>query len=307
MPTVDREKDQLPTAEEERLAWHEAAYAVAMRKLGYRLDWVSIEPNEQTQGHLDLPRDYDRDSARGLMLRRHLVEQTAMILHAPSAAGQLLRPGSDQTDLSSRHDLLHREMYKVEDSGSVQLTWCNYLWQRIYEVLAWPGQWKALVALARVLRTHRTLDGRTAEFYLKSVDDALKHDPSMPNAVLIGEIKFVCSPWHWTWDAKCRETSISARRTDLPEAVEKIDTTFLRPLRTALHPLSIRAQRCLGTANIRTVFDLRFWNARSLGSIKGVGRLTLREIVDAAERAGVPMAADDAPSPWSIDPERWRS
>jgi hypothetical protein len=148
-------REQLPTSPDDgRLACHEAACAVALWKLGHRIVMVSMKRNE-TRGHLNLPGDYAPDSSHGLMIRRHLVEQASIILHAPSAADQLLCPGGDQTDLSGRHDLLHRELDKVEDSGSVHITWCNYLWQRAYEFLAWPGQWKLVVALARVLRIHR--------------------------------------------------------------------------------------------------------------------------------------------------------
>jgi hypothetical protein len=52
--------------------------------------------------------------------------------------------------------------------------------------------------------------------------------------------------------------------------------------------------------------DLGFWSPWALSSIWGAGKLTVQEIVDAAARAGVHIAPDDAPLPWVVDPERWR-
>ena len=40
----------------------------------------------------------------------------------------------------------------------------------------------------------------------------------MPNAVLIGEVTFVCSPWHRTWHSKAVETTTPAMSTDLSNA-----------------------------------------------------------------------------------------
>ncbi len=197
-------------------------------------------------------------------------------------------------------------MSQVEDDGSTQITWCNYLWQRTYTLLAWPGQWKLVVALARMLRSYRTLEGRSAESYLTRVDDLLQHHPSMPNAVLLGEVTDACSPWHRRWHIQAVETTLPAKRTSLPDAVERMDVPEFCPLRSRLGPLSARAERCFSLADIRSVRDLSFWSARALASIRGAGRLTVQEIVDAASAAGVTMASDDAPLPWKIDPERWR-
>jgi len=52
--------------------------------------------------------------------------------------------------------------------------------------------------------------------------------------------------------------------------------------------------------------DLAYRSPRALSSIWRVGKLTIQEIVNAAARAGVHIAPDDAPLPWIVDPERWR-
>jgi hypothetical protein len=162
-----------------------------------------------------------------------------------------------------------------------------------------------IVALARALLTYRKLDGKSAEFYLKRADDVLRHDGSMPNAVLIGEVTYVCSPWHRTWHAKFVETKTPAKRTGLPERVENMEPKpDLRPVQWALGPLSTRAQRCIANAKIRSIMDLAYWSPRALGWMRGAGKLTIQEIVDAAARAGVHIAPD-APLPWVADPERW--
>jgi hypothetical protein len=198
-------------------------------------------------------------------------------------------------------------MQQVEDDGSIHITWCNYLWQRTYALLAWPGQWKLIGALARELLTYRTLDGRSTELYLKRADEVLQHDSSMPNAVLSGGVTYVCSPWHRKWHAKSVEATAPARSTDLPECIENMESKpDLRSLRWVLGTLSTRAQRCLDKANIRGVMDLADWSPWALSSNRGAGKLTVQEIVDAATRAGVQIAPDDAPMPWVLDPKRWR-
>jgi len=298
--TIDPSRDEV-------LAFHEAAHAVAMWKLDFGIGSITIDPNEHTSGHTRPARAYDLESERDLRRRRYMVEQNAIMFHAGSVAEQLLRPGTKQTGAAIDHDQIHDDMYQVEDNGSIHITWCNYLWQRTYTLLAWPGQWKLIVALARALLTYRTLDGRSAEFYLKGVDEVLRHDPSMPNAVLMGEITYVCSPWHRKWHSKAVETITPAKRTDLPELIENMEPQpDLRPLRSALWPLSTRARRCLEEANILSAMDLAYWSPRALSSIWGAGKLTVQEIVSAAARAGLHIAPDDAPLPWVVDPERWR-
>jgi hypothetical protein len=305
--TIAKEKAIEPAKSDEPLAFHEAAHAVAMWKLDFGIGSISIDPDERTSGHTQPARVYDLESERDRRRRRYMVEQNAIVLHAGSVAEQLLRPGTKETAAATDHDRIHEEMYQVEDDGSIHITWCNYLWQRTYTLLAWPGQWKLIVALARALLTYRKLDGKSAEFYLKRADDVLQHDGSMPNAVLIGEVTYVCSPWHRTWHTRSVETKTPAKRTDLPERVENMEPKpDLRPVQWALGPISTRARRCIENAKIRSVMDLAYWSPRALSWMRGAGKLTIQEIVDAAARAGVHVAPDDAPLPCVADPERWR-
>jgi hypothetical protein len=302
------EKPHRPAAkEDERLAYHEAAHAVAMWKLGYGIDRVTIDPSGDGPGHAKPASSYDLESVSDEPSRRFVVEQDAMVLHAGRVAEQLLHPRSQQTLAFLDHDQIHREMQQVEDDKSIQITWCNYLWQRTYTLLARPAQWKLIVALARELLTYRTLDGRSAELYLKGASEFLRHDSSIPNAVLAGEVTYVCSPWHRAWHSKSLETISPAMSTDLPECIENMEwKPDFRPVRLALGPLSARAQRCLDRAEIRSIIDLAYWSPRALSSIPGAGKLTTQEIVDAAASAGAQIAPDDAPMPWVLDPKRWR-
>jgi hypothetical protein len=290
--------------DEERRAYHEAAHAVAMWKLGYGILHTTIDADKETSAHTKRARCYDLDSEHDPRRARYIVEQNALVLHAGSVAEQLLRPGSNWTDAGLDHERIHQEMSQVEDDGSVHITWCNYLWQRAYTLLAWPRQWKLIVALARVLLTYRTLDGASAELCLKRVDELLEHDPSIPNMVLIGEVTYVCSPWHRKWHSTSVDNTPPAKRTALPEAVEGWYMTELRPLRSVLGPLSGRAQGVLDLCNIRTPFDLSRWSERGLSSVRGAGKKTVSEILEASARAGIQLARHDAPDSLYSDGNR---
>jgi len=310
MRTRDHAEVSMPgeiVRDEERLSYHEAAHAVAMWKLGLGIQRVMMEPEGGRLVHAEPARVYDVAAATDRRTKRYIIEQNAIVRLAGNVAEQLLRPGSAETDAASDHHVLHDEMYTVEDDASTHITWCDYLWQRTYTLLAWPGRWKLVVALAQLLRKHRTIDGAAAEEYLRRVQDVVQRDPSMPNAVLIGELTYVCSPLHRTWHATAIETILPPKRTDLPEGVGKIEALIdLRSLHEVLGPLSARALRCLAGAKIRSVWDLRCWSARALSSIKEAGKVTVAEIVDAAARAGVELPPDHAPFPWAADPKRWR-
>src|SRR5207244_13483687 len=99
----------------------------------------------------------------------------------------------------------------VEDDGDVQLAWCGYLWQRTFTFLAWQGQWYLVVGLAHQLLQHRTLTGLEAERYLRTAAGKLKYDPWMPNAVLVGEVRYVTSPFHRDWHRKSWDTPLPPR------------------------------------------------------------------------------------------------
>jgi hypothetical protein len=275
--------------DDDLLAHHEAAHAVAMWKLGVGVRWTSIERTPATAG--------DTMPARGFAYRdehakRYCIEQSGIVLHAGGVAEALLRPGEGVTGAGQDHDELHQLMYEVEDDGSVQIAWCGYLWQRAYEFIAWPGQWKLVVALARMLIKHRLLDGPGTERYLSRVEDTLKYDLSMPNAKLVGEVTYVCSPWHRGWYAKAVETKLPPRRTALLDNVLAIEVgAETKLVSSVLASLSTRAVRCLERANIHTMVDLERCDEWTLASIRGAGERTVREIVDAAARAGVRIEA----------------
>lgn len=293
-------------ADEERIAYHEAAHGVAMWKLGFGIETITIEPSEGLAGHAKPARWFEIDPSFKDGQRRYAVEQNCMVLHAGSVAEYLLHLSDGRSTAGRDHNRIHHEMYQAEDDGSVQITWCNYIWQRTYTLLAWPGQWKLIVALAHALLKHRTLDGKSCDHYLSRIHEALKHDPSMPNCKLIGEVTNICSPWHRQWHAASLALPETAKRTELPAAVMAISAQAdLRPIAWALSPLSTRAQRALQRATIRSVMDLECWSARSLRCLKGIGTKTACEIVEAAARAGVQLPPDDAPYPWQADRARW--
>lgn len=291
--------------DEERRSYHVAAHAVASWKLGYGIGRLSIDLDSMMLPHGARARHFELLSvsdARG----RSMVEQNAMVLLASSVAEELFEPGATTTCCTADHQQLHAEMYDVEVDGSVHIAWCNYLWQRTYALLSWPGLWKLIVALARVVRLHHTLDGRAADDYLKRLDAALQHDPDMPNAILVGEVAYVCSPWHRDWFQRCTGTKLPAKRTNLPKAVKKLlAAPDFRPLRDVL-TLSKRALRGLELVGIKTGIDLSYWSPYALTSIRGLGRRSVEEIVAAAAQAGLTVAPDDAPLPWHADPKRWR-
>jgi DNA-directed RNA polymerase alpha subunit len=75
--------------------------------------------------------------------------------------------------------------------------------------------------------------------------------------------------------------------------------------RAKLVPLSTRARGYLARLGIRTVADLQDWNERSLRGFRGGGRKTVQEIIDAAARAGIPVAPPAREYPWQLNPARW--
>ena len=132
-------------------------------------------------------------------------------------------------------------MREVEDDASIRIAWCNYLWQRAYTFIAWPGQWYLVVGLAHQLLEHRTLDGAAAERYLRIAAAKVQYDPWMPNAGFIAEVTFVCSPWHREWHTRSWDTPMVAKRTALPQTLEGLSAQVdVRPISEALATLSAR-------------------------------------------------------------------
>ena len=46
-----------------------------------------------------------------------------------------------------------------------------------------------------------------------------KHDPWMPNAVLVGEVVPVCSPWHRKWHEQAITEEQKPKRTEMPTTI----------------------------------------------------------------------------------------
>jgi len=293
--------------DDELFAYHEAGHAVAMWTLGLGVKRVSIEPKGDLLGHAEPALQYDDPPHHDLYARRFIVEQNVLYLHAGDVAARLLRPSVGLGQASTDHQSIHRWMYTVEDSGTTQITWCNYLWQRAYDLLHWPGNWFLVIGLAQQLLQHRTLHEAEATRYLHFAGERLKHDPRMPNAVLLGEVMHVCSPWHRKWYEQSLAAPHTAKRTDMPTTIADLSARLdVRPVSWALKPLSTRAQNVLKRAGIRTVADLEDWNDWSLGAVRGSGRKTLNEILAAAARAEVRMGPPTRQMPWQLNPQRWR-
>lgn len=210
-------------ADDELRAYHEAGHAVAMWKLGFGIRIVSIEPEGDLGGYAEPALEYDEPDDADVDARRFMVEQTVLYLHAGDVAARLLRPDAGLGQAQTDHKRVHERMYTVEDDGAVHITWCNHLWQRAYHLLAWPGQWYLVAGLAQQLLRHRTLGGAEAQLYLRKAGERLQYDPLMPNAVLIGEVTYVCSPWHRQWHQQSSTAVQKPKRTDLPGTIAALN------------------------------------------------------------------------------------
>jgi hypothetical protein len=295
-----------PQRDDELIAYHEAGHAVAMWTLGLGIDVVTIEPARELSDYATPVYEYDEPAAGDLYARRFIVEQSVTQLHAGDVASRLLRPQVGLGQAAIDHRRIHAYMSTVEDDAAVQITWCNHLWQRAYTLLSWPPKWYLVVGLAQQLLEHRTLVGKEAERYLGRAAEQLKYDPRMPNCVLLGEVTYVCSPWHRDWQ-KASSSSHAGKRTDVPETIAALSAKAdVRPITAALPGLSTRARNYLAICDIRTAVDLEDWSERALGMFKGGGRKTVQEIIDAAAAAGVPLAPPSNKYPWQLNPTRWR-
>jgi hypothetical protein len=304
---TDSSTVQLQKPDDELFAYHEAGHAVAMWVLGLGVKTVSIEPKGDLSGYAEPALEYGEPPHSDLYARRFIVEQNALYLHAGDVAARLFRPSVGLGQASTDHRSVHQWMYSVEDSGTIQITWCNHLWQRAYDLLHWPGNWFLVIGLAKQLLEHRTLHEAEATRYLHLATTRLKHDPWMPNAVLVGEVRRVCSPWHRKWYEEAVAEEQPPKRTAMPSTIADLSARAdVRPVAWALKPLSTRAQRLLQRVGIRTVVDLEDWNEWSLGAHRGGGKKTVAEILAAADRAGVRMGPPTRQFPHHLNPHRWR-
>jgi hypothetical protein len=286
-------------ADDEARAYHEAGHAVAMWRFGFGIAEVSIVGRGDASGHAK-PARIDAIAAEDQAeAKRACVERRAMYLLAGDVAMRLLRPGAGNLQSATDHKNLHHLMASVEDDGSVQFAWCAYLWQRVFTFISWPGQWYLIVGLAHQLIADRTLSGAAAERYLTKAAERLEYDPWMPNCVLVGDIRNVCSPFHRHWYAKAAQKALEPKRTAIPTTLAglsaQIDTRLIRDV---LSGLSTRAHGRLLREGIRTVGDLEDWTPFALWSLRGISKRTLEEILAAMELAGVHTAPDTRELPW---------
>ncbi|MEO8379996.1 MAG: hypothetical protein ABI779_10075 [Acidobacteriota bacterium] len=287
-------------------AYHEAGHAVAMWVLGLGVKTVSIEPKGELSGYAEPALEYGDPPHDDLYARRFIVEQNVLYLHAGDVAARLFRPSVGLGQASTDHRSVHQWMYSVEDSGTIQITWCNHLWQRAYDLLHWPGNWFLVIGLAQQLLQHRTLHEAEATRYLHLATARLEYDPWMPNAVLVGEVMRVCSPWHRKWYEEAIAAEQKPKRTDMPTTIADLSARAdVRPITWALNPLSTRARNLLRRCGVRAVVDLEDWNEWSLGCVRGGGTKTVAEILDAAARAGVRMGPPTHQFPHELNPHRW--
>lgn len=297
---------RMPEPDRELVAYHEAGHAVAMWLLGLGIEIVSIVPAHGLSGYANPAYEYTAPADGNLHTRRFIVEQSTVQLHAGDVASRLFRPDVGLGQAAIDHRQVHRAMASVEDDSALQITWCNYLWQRAYTLLAWPPRWYLVVGLARELLTHGTIHGKEATRYLERAAKKLEYDPDMPNCVLLGEVTYVCSPWHREW-VKASPSSHRPKRTDVRASIATLTaTTDERSIEEALPGLSRRARRYLAVLDIRIAADLEDWNTSSLGTFRGGGDKTVQEIVDAAGAAGVALAPPGPHLPWELNPSRWR-
>ncbi len=203
----------------EARAHHEAAHAVAMWRFGFGIAEVSIDGRGDAAGYAKPRRIDPFPDEDPTETKRAWVERLAMYLLAGDVAVRLMRPDVGNLQSLRDHENLHMLMSAIEDDGSVQFAWCAYLWQRVFTFISWPGQWFLIVGLAHQLIAHRTLAGAAAERYLTVAAERLEYDPSMPNCVLAGEVRNVCSPFHREWYEKAVGTPLQPKRTTVPETI----------------------------------------------------------------------------------------
>lgn len=302
---VGRSGNDTGVLNDEESAFHEAGHAVAMWKLGFGVQLVSIEPKGKLRAFTRPARDMVPTDDAPDSARRTIIERRAMFMLAGDVTTRIFRPDIGLGQSGNDHRDLHQLMYSVEDDGDVQMAWCGYLWQRAFTFMAWQGRWYLVVALARQLLDHRTLTGIETERFLRIAAAKLERDPTMPNCVLIGEVRNVASPFHREWLKKSWETPLPKRLLEVPSSLVGLSAQAdVRKVGDVLD-ISSRAYRRLYFAGIHTVVDLQDWSPRALSALPALGAKTLGEITAACDAAGIVLQRDGAPYPWVADPQRW--
>jgi hypothetical protein len=287
---TDRQRGTAKTGEDTLCAIHEAGHAVAMYRLGSSLGAVSIDRTKALGGFRNPEREIKNiklDAPDG----RAKLERYIMVLHAGNVAEQIHVPSVVTTLSRIDHDGVHTMLESQETDPAVLMTWCAYLWQRTYAMLLDPRQWNLVTVMAKALLAFTTISGKDATLLLKDQDDAPRKTDGDANMVAGGGE--VVTPWHCQW---LRRAATAKRETVVVD---------LSPhLRDVLKGLSSRAWKGLQIADIKTVEELSQWSRLALGRIINVGPKTIEEILRAVTEAGITLAPDDAPYPWTSGEER---
>ena len=184
--------------DETLIAHHEAGHAIALHSAGIGIVRVTTEPDAENGGMCEPVARASK--LLGLAPGRADVEHAGIILHAGSAAERILRPEEPMTHARTDHRCLHFLLQEGEEDSATQITWCSYIWQRAYALLADPWKWKLVVLLAGELLQRGTLRGAEVIRFLDHRASSLKRDPKMPNCKLLGGPPVrVRSPWHPDW------------------------------------------------------------------------------------------------------------
>jgi len=279
-------------------AYHEAAHAVAMFRLGFGVRHLTIEPRDGLTG-LCLPQRApefgDHESTAG----RAAIERYAMALHAGNAAERHLRPDHADTLARVDHKNVHFMLQWIEDDTAVEFAWCSYLWQRAYTFIADARQWRLVRKVAdALLQGPPTLTASAAMRLLTDSAAALEHDPTMPDFQLLGEPPVqVRSPWHAEWYSGKPETPFPRYELLMATALQAQETRRgeQRPPATELPGLDVftpYTAHVLQRVGIAGVADLGRWTREHLASLRGVGPKTLRELGEVAARYGISLNAE---------------
>lgn len=268
-------------------AFEGAARAVAMWTLDLELREVTIQAATY----------YESQSSS----RRVRAEREAVVLLAADVASRFVRPALRVARNSEKHDSAHELLRQYERRRTVQVAWCEYVWQQAYALTAEPVNWALIAALAELLAQFETLPGRTAETYLELASETLTVAGTFDEAC---ELKFISSPFHR--DETRSGYRMLRRPPKAPENLAQLAVEIgLVPIADALPNLSARAHRRLAGADIRFASDLRQWNARSLLSIHGIGKTLLKEILQAITQAGLLLERERSHDESQMDPDRW--
>src|SRR3954471_8641181 len=115
---INRHAARGKVLDDEAVAYHEAAHAVAMWRSGFGVVEVSIEGREGLRGYAE--------PARKVAIRREnppwansaLVELASTYLLAGDVATRLLRPDVGSAQSQTDHQQLHDLMFAMEDDGA---------------------------------------------------------------------------------------------------------------------------------------------------------------------------------------------